>query len=54
LGRNSLLKHVIERKIERRIKVTRRQLRIRKELLDDLNEKRGYWKSNKATLDCSV
>jgi hypothetical protein len=54
LGRNCLLKHVIEGKIERRIEVTGRQVRRRKQLLDDLNEKSGHWNSKKATLDCPV
>jgi hypothetical protein len=38
--RNSLVKHVIEAKIE----VTGRRERRRKQLLDDLKEKRRYWK----------
>jgi hypothetical protein len=44
LRRNCLLKHVIKGKIEGRIEVTGRQGRRRKQLLDDLKEKRGYWK----------
>jgi hypothetical protein len=44
LHRNLLLKHVIEGKIEGRIEVTGRRARRRKKLLDDLKEKRGYWK----------
>jgi hypothetical protein len=35
---------LLKRKVEGRIKMTGRQGRRRKELLDDLKEKRGYWK----------
>jgi 2-C-methyl-D-erythritol 4-phosphate cytidylyltransferase len=38
LRRNCLLKHAIEGKIDVRIEVTRRRERIRKQLLDDLQE----------------
>jgi hypothetical protein len=43
LRRNCLLKHVIEGKLERRMKVTgrRRRRRRRKQVLDDLKENRG-------------
>jgi hypothetical protein len=44
LRRNFLLKHVIERKLEGRIEMTGRRGRRRKQLLDDLKEKRRYWK----------
>jgi hypothetical protein len=44
LRRNCLLKHVIERKIQGRIEVRGRRGRRRKQLLDDLKEKRGYGK----------
>jgi len=44
LRRNCLLKHVIERKMEERIKVMGRRERRRKQQLDDLKGKRGYWK----------
>ena len=43
LHRNCLLKHVIERKLEGRIEMTGRRGRRRKQLLDDLKEKRRYW-----------
>jgi hypothetical protein len=43
LRRNCLLKHVIEGRIEGRIEVTVRGRR-RKQLLDDVKEKRRYWK----------
>ena len=40
LRRNCLLKQVIEGKVE----VTGRRRRRSKQLLDDVKEKRGYWK----------
>jgi len=54
LGRNCLLKHVIEGKIEGRVEVTARRGRRRKQLLDDLKEKRGYWKLKDEALDRTV
>jgi hypothetical protein len=42
LRRNCLLKHVIEGKIEERIKLTERPGRRRKQILDDLKEQGGY------------
>jgi hypothetical protein len=48
LRRNCLLKHVIEEKLEGR---TGRRGRRRKQLLDDLKEKRGYWKLKEEALD---
>jgi hypothetical protein len=51
LLRNCILKHVIEGKIEGRIQVTGRRGRKRKQLLDDLKEKRGYWKLKEEVLD---
>ena len=44
LHRNCLLKHVIEEKTEGRIQVTGRRGRRRKQLLNGLKEKSGYWK----------
>jgi len=41
---NCLLRYVIERKMEGRIKVEGRREKRRKQLSDDLKEKRGYWK----------
>jgi hypothetical protein len=41
LRRNRLLEHYIERKLEVRMEVTRKRGRRRKQLLDDLKEKRG-------------
>jgi hypothetical protein len=51
LRRNYLLKHVIEGKIEGRIEVTGRRDRRHKQLLDDLQETRGYWKLKEEELD---
>jgi len=54
LRRNSLLKYVIEEKIEGRIVVTGRRGRRRKKILDDLKETKGYWKLKEEALDRSV
>jgi hypothetical protein len=51
LRRNWLPKHVIEQNIEEKIGVTRRWGRRRKKLLDDLQEKTGYWKLKEKALD---
>ena len=51
LCRNRLLKQVIEGKIGGRIEVTRRRGRRLKQLLDDLNETREYWKLKEEALD---
>jgi hypothetical protein len=50
LYRNCLLKHV-EGKVDGRTKVTERRGRRRKPLLDDLNEKKGYWILKEEALD---
>jgi hypothetical protein len=44
LRRNCLLKHVTEGKLEGRIEMMGRRGTRRKQLLDDLKEKRRYWK----------
>ena len=44
LHRNCLLKQVIERKIGRKLEVRERGRSRRKQLLNDLKERRGYWK----------
>jgi hypothetical protein len=54
LHRNCLLKHVIEGKREGGIEVTGRQRRGLKHLLDNLKEKRGYWKYEEEALDRTV
>jgi hypothetical protein len=51
LRRNCLLKHVIEGKLEGRIEITGRRGRRRKQLLDDLKEKRRYWKLKEEALN---
>jgi hypothetical protein len=51
LRRNCLLQHVIEGKIQGRIEVTGRRGKRRKKLLDDLKEKRRYWKLTEEALD---
>jgi hypothetical protein len=51
LRRNCLLKHVIEGKLEGRIEMTGRRGTRRKQLLDDLKEKRRYWKLKEEALD---
>ena len=48
---NWLLKHVIEGKIERRIEVAGKWERRCKQLVDDLKEKRGYWRFKDEVLD---
>jgi hypothetical protein len=42
---------VIEGKLEERIEMTGRRERRRKQLLDDLKEKRRYWKLKEEALD---
>jgi hypothetical protein len=42
---------VVERKIEKRIEVTRRRGEGRKQLLDDLKETREYWQLKEGELD---
>jgi hypothetical protein len=51
LRRNCLLKHVIEGKLEGKIEMTERRGRRRKQLLDDLEENRRYWKLKEEALD---
>jgi hypothetical protein len=51
LRRNCLLKHVIEGKLEGMIEMTGRRGRKHKQLLDDLKEKRRYWKLKEEALD---
>jgi hypothetical protein len=54
LCRNCFLKHVIERKIEGRIEVLGRRGIRRKQLLDSLKEKTGYWKLKEEVLACNL
>jgi hypothetical protein len=51
LSANCLLKHVIEGKLEGRTEMTGRRGRRRRQLLDDLKEKRRYWKLKEKALD---
>jgi hypothetical protein len=50
LRRNCLLKHVIEGKLEGRREMMGWRGRRRKQLLDDLKEKRRYWKLKEEAL----
>ena len=54
LRRNCLMKHVVQGKIEGRIAVTGKRRRRRKQLLNDLKEKRGCWKLKEETLILTV
>jgi hypothetical protein len=51
LRRNCVLKHVIEGKLEERTEIMGRRGRRRKQLLDDLTERRRYWKLKEEALD---
>jgi hypothetical protein len=51
LRRNCLLRHVSKRKMEGRIDVAGRRGRRSKQLLDDLEEKRGYRKLKEEAVD---
>ena len=51
LRRNCLLQQVIEGKIKGQIEVTRRRGRRRKQLLDDLKDRRGYCQLKEEALD---
>jgi hypothetical protein len=54
LRRNCLLKHAIEGKLGGRIEMTGIRGRRRKQLLDDLREKKRYWKLKEEALDRTV
>jgi hypothetical protein len=51
LGRNCLLQQVIEGKIKEEMKVTGKRRGRRRELLDDLKERRGYSHLKEEDLD---
>jgi hypothetical protein len=51
LCRYCLLKHVVEGRIEGRKEMTKRRGIRRKQLLDDLKKKRGYWKLKEEAFD---
>jgi hypothetical protein len=48
--RNCRLKHLIEINLEGRIKLMEVRGRTRKQMMDDLKEKIGYWKLKEKTL----
>ena len=54
LRRNCLRKQVIEEKIKGEMEVTRRRGRIRKKLLDDLKDRRGYFHLKEESLDRTI
>jgi hypothetical protein len=54
LSRNCLLKHLNEGKREGGMEVMGRRGRRHKQLLDDLEETRGYWKLKEEALDHTV
>jgi len=49
---NCLLRPVIEGKVEGAIEVTESRGRRPKQLLDNLKNRRGYWKLKDVTLGC--
>ena len=51
---NCSLKHVIESKIDVKIEVAGRRGRIRKQILDYIEEARGNWKLKEEVLDHTV
>jgi hypothetical protein len=53
LYRNCLLKHTVEGKTEERVEVMGRQGIRRKQLPDDLTDRRWYWKLKEEALDCT-
>ena len=52
--RHCLLKHAIKGQTEGGVEVTGRRGRRRKQVLDDLKEKTGYWKLEEEALDRTV
>jgi len=54
LCRNCLVKQVTEGKIKGGIKVTGRQGRRCRKLLDDLKERRGYSRLKEKAMDCKL
>ena len=51
MRKKCLLEHVIEGKTQGRLELTCRRGRRRKQLLDDLKEREGYWKIKEEALD---
>jgi hypothetical protein len=54
LGINRILKRIIEGQIEEGREVTGSQGRRRKQLLDGVKERRGYWKLKQDVLDSTM
>jgi hypothetical protein len=54
LRRDCLPKQVIEGKVQGKTEVTGRRRRRRKHVLDDLKQKRRYWKLNEEALDSTL
>jgi hypothetical protein len=54
LRRNCILQRVIEGRIKGGIEVTGRRGRSRRQLLDDLKERRGYSHLKEGALDCTM
>ena len=54
LRRNCLLSGLIEGKIKGKMQGTRKRRRRRKQILDDLKERRRYWKLKEEALDRSL
>ena len=54
LRRRCLLQHVIEGKLEGSVWMMGRWGRRRKQLLNDLKEKRSYWRLKEEALDCII
>jgi hypothetical protein len=54
LRRNCLLKHVIEGKINGEMEVAKMRGKLRKKLLDDLKERRGYSHLKEEALDSTM
>jgi hypothetical protein len=52
--RNSLLKHIIQEKLEGGVEVKVRRGRRRKQLLNELKETRGHWKLKQEALNRSL
>ena len=50
-GTNCFIKHITKEKMLERIEVTGRRGRLRKQLLDNLKGKRGYWKLKEDALN---
>ena len=54
IGRNCLLKLIGEKKERRKCTRDLKTKKKTKQLLDDLEERRRYWKLKEKTLDCTL